>query len=458
MTKRKRISICILTKLLTASSARLFAALPVMLLAVLLSFSPYIVMQGAERDSLYTFRFVPEQGMFYVPYKENSAELERLSALLKQHQKDILAGNIPVFVSGFCRSASVAKENRRLVRERSNRVKAEMIVRNGLCEVCFHTTNFTGDNGKADDVVFVRIVLPEDKAVDDLPVMGERMPGSSLNDNVKCSDSKVELYTSKVELCTSKVDLYEAPAVTDNCYSNRNVESPLSTSANVSDSSVTFSFRGWTLGLNIGIPFFWGDMLSMSADKTYIGISAGLQADYRFSDFFGANLSADYAQGKAGARDYAQHYQLSPSGMTAYSDGTDCSRPYKELYSKISVVNIGLGLDIYFNRFLGVRALYSRFQAVLTPTVYGQFFKADIYNKATDTRFSNGITRPNTVSLGLGGALSFRYRIASDWSLQLKNSFLWMTDNKFDGITTPYGHTRHNVLWMPQFGILWTLK
>ena len=436
MTKRKRISICILTKLLTASSARLFAALPVMLLAVLLSFSPYIVMQGAERDSLYTFRFVPEQGMFYVPYKENSAELERLSALLKQHQKDILAGNIPVFVSGFCRSASVAKENRRLVRERSNRVKAEMIVRNGLCEDCFHTTNFTGDNGKADDVVFVRIVLPEDKAVDDLPVMGERMPGSSLNDNVKCSDSKVELYTSKVELCTSKVDLYEAPAVTDNCYSNRNVESPLSTSANVSDSSVTFSFRGWTLGLNIGIPFFWGDMLSMSADKTYIGISAGLQADYRFSDFFGANLSADYAQGKAGARDYAQHYQLSPSGMTAYSDGTDCSRPYKELYSKISVVNIGLGLDIYFNRFLGVRALYSRFQAVLTPTVYGQFFNADIYNKATDTRFSNGITRPNTVSLGLGGALSFRYRIASDWSLQLKNSFLWM----------------------PQFGILWTLK
>ncbi len=436
MTKRKRISICILTKLLTASSARLFAALPVMLLAVLLSFSPYIVMQGAERDSLYTFRFVPEQGMFYVPYKENSAELERLSALLKQHQKDILAGNIPVFVSGFCRSASAAKENRRLVRERSNRVKAEMIVRNGLCEDCFHTTNFTGDNGKADDVVFVRIVLPEDKAVDDLPVMGERMPGSSLNDNVKCGDSKVERYTSKVELCTSKVDLYEAPAVTDNCYSDRNVESPLSTSANVSDSSVTFSFRGWTLGLNIGIPFFWGDMLSMSADKTYIGISAGLQADYRFSDFFGANLSADYAQGKAGARDYAQHYQLSPSGMTAYSDGTDCSRPYKELYSKISVVNIGLGLDIYFNRFLGVRALYSRFQAVLTPTVYGQFFKADIYNKATDTRFSNGITRPNTVSLGLGGALSFRYRIASDWSLQLKNSFLWM----------------------PQFGILWTLK
>ena len=105
-------------------------------------------------------------------------------------------------------------------------------------------------------------------------------------------------------------------------------------------------------------------MLSMSADKTYIGISAGLQIDYRFSDFLGANLSADYAQGKTGARSYARDYQLSPSGMTIYSDGTAVSQPYKELYSKISVVNVGLGLDIYFNRFLGTHALYNRFQTV----------------------------------------------------------------------------------------------
>ncbi len=31
------------------------------------------------------------------------------------------------------------------------------------------------------------------------------------------------------------------------------------------------SHSRWNIGLNVGIPFFWGDMLSMSASKTYIG-------------------------------------------------------------------------------------------------------------------------------------------------------------------------------------------
>jgi len=129
MTKRKRISICILMKLLAASSARLSAVLPITLLVVLLSFSPYTVMQAVERDSLYTFQFVPKQGMFYISYKKNSVELERLLLLIRQHRKDILTGNIPVFISGFCQSAPIDKKNRNLVRERSNRVKAEMILR-----------------------------------------------------------------------------------------------------------------------------------------------------------------------------------------------------------------------------------------------------------------------------------------------------------------------------------------
>lgn len=454
MTKSKRISICILMKLLAASSARLSAVLPITLLVVLLSFSPYTVMQAVERDSLYTFQFVPKQGMLYISYKKNSVELERLLLLIRQHRKDILTGNIPVFISGFCQSAPIDKKSRNLVRERSNRVKAEMILRSGLREDCFRTTNSTSASEEASDVVFVRITLPEDKTTSDTQMIGEEILRSALKDNTagnKDCNPKEELYTSEVTL-------YETNPSSADCHSERSEESPLSASANVSDSRVPSSFRGWTLGLNVGIPFFWGDMLSMSADKTYIGISAGLQIDYRFSDFLGANLSADYAQGKTGARSYARDYQLSPSGMTIYSDGTAVSQPYKELYSKISVVNVGLGLDIYFNRFLGTHALYNRFQTVLTPTVYGQFFKADICDKVNDTRFSDGTTRPRTLSIGLGGAVSFRYRIASAWGLQLKNNLLWMTDNKFDGITTPYGHTRHNILWLPQFGVLWTLK
>lgn len=254
MTKRKRISICILMKLLAASSARLSAVLPITLLVVLLSFSPYTVMQAVERDSLYTFQFVPKQGMLYISYKKNSVELERLLLLIRQHRKDILTGNIPVFISGFCQSVPIDKKNRNLVRERSNRVKAEMILRSGLREDCFRTTNSTSASEEASDVVFVRITLPEDKTTSDTQMIGEEILRSALKDNTagnKDCNPKEELYTSEVTL-------YETNPSSADCHSERSEESPLSASANVSDSRVPSSFRGWTLGLNVGIPFLLG--------------------------------------------------------------------------------------------------------------------------------------------------------------------------------------------------------
>lgn len=65
--------------------------------------------------------------MFYVPYKGNGQALERLMVLIGMHREDILSGNIPVFVEGFC-------PDRKTARERSNRVKSEMILRGGLHE------------------------------------------------------------------------------------------------------------------------------------------------------------------------------------------------------------------------------------------------------------------------------------------------------------------------------------
>lgn len=441
MTKRKRIFISILTKLLAASSARISAALPIALLTVFLSFSLSTAMQAAERDSLYTFQFVSGRGMFYVPYKGNGAELERLLVLIRQHQKDILAGNIPVFVNGFCQSASTGEENRHLARERSNRVKTEIILRGGLREDCFHTTNFTGTSGETGDMVFVRIALPEDRIVSDLQTAGEEiLPSAPLDNATECNnsqskgqldDAKGQLGNAKGQLDDAKADLYD---------SDSNAAAPLHT---------------WTIGLNIGIPFFWGDMLSMSADKTYIGISAGLQASYRFSDFLGVSLSADYAQGRTGARGYAQDYQLSPSGMTFYTGEAKTLLPYETLYSKISVLNTGFGIDIHLNRFFGRSAVSTRFQAILTPTVYGQFFSADLYNKVNNARFSDGTTKPNTLSIGLGGALGLQYHFTPSLGIQFKNSLIWITDNQFDGIATPYNHTLQNAMWLSQVGIIW---
>lgn len=41
---------------------------------------------------------------------------------------------------------------------------------------------------------------------------------------------------------------------------------------------------------------------------------------------------------------------------------------------------------------------------------------------------------------------------------QLKNSLLWITDNHFDGIRTPFGKTKQNALWLPQVGVIWDIK
>ena len=122
-------------------------------LAVILLFMACFVDSRASGaladDSLYCFRFVRGKGMFYVPYKGNEQALERLMVLIGMHREDILSGNIPVFVEGFC-------PDRKTARERSNRVKSEMILRGGLHEACFRTVNHVQEG----DYVEVRLKLP----------------------------------------------------------------------------------------------------------------------------------------------------------------------------------------------------------------------------------------------------------------------------------------------------------
>ena len=214
----------------------------------------------------------------------------------------------------------------------------------------------------------------------------------------------------------------------------------------------------WSAGLNVGIPFFWGDMLSMSADKTYVGFAAGIQGGYRISDLLAVSLSVDYARGKLGARGYAEDYLLATDGMTWYVPQQQAMQRYGDLYSKVSLVNVGLSLDVNMNRIFSKRAAEHRFTVWVSPTVYGQFFSADICTKADGKRYSDGTTKPDGLSLGLGGALTLRYRVNRSIDLQLKNSVLWMTDNHFDGIRTPFGKTKHNAAWMPQIGVVWNIR
>ena len=104
----------------------------------------------------YTFRFVADDDMFYIPWNGNGEELDRLIACIAENRAAILDGAVPVEVEGRCTSQPSAAENLAVAKTRSNRVKTEMILRGGLTEACFSTKNHaTGGN-----LVTVRIVIP----------------------------------------------------------------------------------------------------------------------------------------------------------------------------------------------------------------------------------------------------------------------------------------------------------
>ena len=47
-------------------------------------------------DTVYTFRFVPQKDMFYVPWSGNDKELARLETCVERLKERIFAGEIPV--------------------------------------------------------------------------------------------------------------------------------------------------------------------------------------------------------------------------------------------------------------------------------------------------------------------------------------------------------------------------
>lgn len=108
-------------------------------------------------DTAYVFRFVGGNDMFYMPYKGNDKELQRLQACVEQHKAAILAGETPLHVDGHCNSAAMETENLAIAKLRSNRVKSELITRN--------------HSGKG-DYVTVRLVVPlSDKTETDTAVI-----------------------------------------------------------------------------------------------------------------------------------------------------------------------------------------------------------------------------------------------------------------------------------------------
>ena len=114
---------------------------------------PVIAQQKA--DTTYTFRFVPQKDMFYVPWNGNDTELARLLECVEKNKATILDGKLPLLIDGYCNSLGSETENLATAKIRANRVKSELITRAEIKEENFITRNHATEG----DFVTVRLTV-----------------------------------------------------------------------------------------------------------------------------------------------------------------------------------------------------------------------------------------------------------------------------------------------------------
>lgn len=138
---------------------------------------PVIAQQ--KTDTTYTFRFVPQKDMFYVPWNGNDTELARLLECIENNKATILDGKLPLLVDGYCNSLGGEAENLATAKIRANRVKSELITRAKIKEENFITHNHATEG----DFVIVRLTVPaKETAAMDAEAEARRRAGQKPND------------------------------------------------------------------------------------------------------------------------------------------------------------------------------------------------------------------------------------------------------------------------------------
>ena len=213
-------------------------------------------------------------------------------------------------------------------------------------------------------------------------------------------------------------------------------------------------YSRWSIGVNIGMPFYAGDFRSVSrGNNNWAGYMFGLQGSYQFNPIFGARLSVDYGSNRAGSQRYEDDFVLLPNGNTYYNvDFPEGGSYYKDLYSSVHSWNFGLNAEVnllnLFRRSDGNR----RWAVVLAPGIYLQKFSSTVKNRSNDEQFADKLD--NKVNLGLGGDLAVRYRINHNFDVQLKGGMIWINNQDFDGINS-INTTKHNSMVTAQVGLIW---
>lgn len=422
------------------------------MILALLFLSVLLPLVAQERtDTAYVFRFVPGRDMFYVPYGGNDKELARLQTCVERHKTNILSGETPLHVDGYCNSAATEKENLSIAKTRSNRVKSELITHNGLTESCFITRNHSGGG----DYVTVRLVVPvtDNKAETDAAAIereraeqakleAERLAAEQRAEQERIAKEQAEkerLAKEQAEREAVRKAEAERPAAEEAARAGQRMQADRNPVA------------GWYAGIQGGVPFGVSALSSFGADKTRAGWSAGIYGGYRFNPVLSLEAQAAWGEMNLSARDCCPGYWLGSdgnlyegavAGMTGWG--------WHDLKSRVFTQRYGVQLNVNLLGFFAATK-ESRWTLELAPHLYAVGTKADFRTIAGNAQAMKGATRWH---LGAGGNLQAGYALTEHLRLGIYTGMTYLTGQPIDG--TPEHRHKANYVWESGLRLGWS--
>ena len=424
-------------KLVAAMFASLLAALP-----------GWATGQSGAADMVYTFRFVSDRDMFYVPYSGNDTELARLEECIGNHRTDILDGKLPLYVDGYSTAGQDEAENLAMSRVRSNRVKSELIVRQKLTEDCFITRNHSGSG----DYVTVRIVIPADKDEETKPdteraeqerAAAEQAEQQQLEQQ-KQEQERIAREKEQARIAEEQARLAAEQAKADSLAQAQVGAERLAVGKEKEQR------RGWYAGVSGGMPFGTSAMSSFGADRTTPGWSAGVYGGYRFNPVLSLELQAAWGQLTMNRRDCCPDYWMGTDGnryeaAVAGMDGWN----YSALQSRTFVQRYAAQVNVNLLGFF--RATQdSRWSLDLSPHIAAIGTESDFRLTDSKAEVLQGGARWH---FGAGGNVQATYTFPVGLQFGIYTGMTWLTGKPMDG--TPEHLHKANYIWETGLRLGW---
>lgn len=202
------------------------------------------------------------------------------------------------------------------------------------------------------------------------------------------------------------------------------------------------------VAVHAGSPLFWGDF-SSTAEKLRLGYGGGLSLGYQLNKWMATELDVNFMKGRLDANKWQTNDLLDDNGVIRYTKGNFKA---SSVYSKTTVLQVGLRLPISVFRLFDAD---KKFNIAIAPHIYLNKFNPGIYAVETNKKVTDG-AKATTWSYSAGGDIGFSYKLAHGKAIFLQSALSWLSDDKFEGLTTEPAW-RDNLMLYTRIGIRFNL-